>query len=214
MNLLEIKALEFAHSENDKYNFDFNLPAGKILALSGSSGSGKSTLLDLIAGFLRPHSGRIIVGGKDVTFAHPSKRQVSILFQKNNLFEHLTVLQNICLGLNPLTRATSEQINMASAMLEKIDLAEFGERPTHTLSGGQMQRVALAREMLRQSKIFLLDEPFNGLDDDSQTSMLPLLQQAVTQKDRSIIIVTHDMQSIADIIDMKGEIKAGSFHWR
>ncbi len=213
MNLLEIKALKFAHSNQTNFEFNFELPAGKILALGGSSGSGKSTLLDLIAGFLQAQSGQIVLDGKDITNAHPSKRQISILFQSGNIFEHLSVFENICLGLNPNTRATSDQQKQAERMLEEIDLAGLGPRPTHTLSGGQKQRVALAREIMRPSKLVLLDEPFTGLDVENQQAMLPLLKRVVENNERSIILVTHDVESLEGIVDCHGQIDNAKFNW-
>ena len=213
MSLLKISALKFAHSNQMDFEFDFELPAGKILALGGKSGSGKSTLLDLIAGFLQAQSGQIVLDGKDITHAHPSKRQVSILFQSGNIFEHLSVLDNICLGLNPNTRANSDEKNQAQHMLEEIGLADFGPRPTYTLSGGQKQRVALAREIMCPSKLVLLDEPFTGLDTENQKAMLPLLKQVVENNERSIILVTHDIESVKGIVDCHAHISNAKFNW-
>ena len=213
MNLLEIITLKFAHSNQPNFEFDFELPAGKIIALGGKSGSGKSTLLDLIAGFLQAQSGQIILAGTDITNAHPSKRQTSVLFQSGNIFDHLSVFENICLGLNPNTRATTDQQKQAARMLEEIDLAGFGPRPTHTLSGGQKQRVALAREIMRPSKLVLLDEPFTGLDAENQKAMLPLLKRVVENNQRSIILVTHDIESLEGIVDLHAQISNGKFNW-
>ena len=213
MKLLEIDTLKFSYDAQNKFEFDLQLSSGKIMVLQGKSGSGKSTLLDLIGGFLQPTSGTIVLGGHDITHLQPSARQVSVLFQKNNVFEHLSVINNVCLALNTTTRPSVEQKNMARKMLDKVGMAQYSTRRAHTLSGGQMQRVALAREMLRPSKLMLLDEPFNGLDDENLNAILPLLQSVIADNQRSIILVTHDLQSVEKIADCIAQIRDGRIHW-
>lgn len=209
MNLLELDNLNFSYPSADAsaYHFDMQLEAGKILAIVGKSGAGKSTFLDLVAGFLAPASGSIKIDGHDITHEPPSNRQVSILFQKNNLFEHLSVLSNACFGLNPISAPTSAQKEKASHMLESVGLKGYENLIAASLSGGEIQRVALAREMLRDTRIILLDEPFNGLDDATRISILPLFRQAVEGANRSIIMVTHDLPDIEGIIDQAAKIE-------
>ncbi len=195
MSFFQIKDLVFSHKDSEtqnSYHFNLTLQSGEILTLGGMSGAGKSTLLDLVAGFLQPASGSILLDGTEITHLAPAFRSVSILFQKNNLFEHLSVLQNVCLGINSKTKPTTHQKNLASQMLEKTGLGGYEARPAHSLSGGQMQRVALARELLRNSKLLLLDEPFSGLDDATKSEIVPLLKEIVESKDRAIILVSHD----------------------
>ena len=213
MTLLNLIDLRFSYpgANTQTYNFDLELNIGEILAVSGKSGSGKSTLLDLIAGFQLPLSGQIILDGNDITQLSPSKRRISMLFQKYNLFEHITVLENICLGLNPNSSPTASDKQKAMDILSQVGLENFEHRRANTLSGGQMQRTALARELLRDSALILLDEPFNGLDEETRNIMLPLLKTAVAHKNRSIILVTHDLGSVRDIIDGAGEVKQGEF---
>jgi thiamine transport system ATP-binding protein len=214
LNWLELRDLQFSYAGADDVAYDFNLQigVGAILAIVGKSGSGKSTLLDLIAGFLKPASGNIFLNGHEMTHLPPSNRQISILFQKNNLFEHLTVMQNVCLGLNPNSVPTRAQIVRATKMLRRVGLENFENRRATTLSGGQKQRVALARELLRQSSLILLDEPFSGLDEETRDIMLPLLKHAVSTAKRSIILVTHDLQSVEGIVDHVGEISNGGLN--
>ena len=227
MTWLEITNLQFSHigsknirsngalrdiAPNISYNFDLTLPAGKILALGGRSGVGKSTLLDLIAGFLQPVAGQIILDGHNITTLSPSRRQISLLFQKNNLFEHLTIMENICLGLNPNSSPTHDDITIVTQMISDVGLKGFETRRAGTLSGGQMQRTALARELLRDTKLILLDEPFNGLDEETRQIMLPLLLTAVNDQKRSIILVTHDLQSIAKITNFCAIVEDGKIH--
>jgi thiamine transport system ATP-binding protein len=214
LNWLELRDLQFSYAGADDEAYDFNLQmgVGAILAIVGKSGSGKSTLLDLIAGFLKPASGNIFLNGHEITHLPPSKRQISILFQKYNLFEHLAVMQNVCLGLNPNSVPTRTQIERATKMLRRVGLGNFENRRATTLSGGQKQRVALARELLRQSSLILLDEPFSGMDEETRDIMLPLLKHAVNTAKRSIILVTHDLQSVEGIVDHVGEISSGGLN--
>lgn len=210
MSFLHINDLEFSYpNSTQNYQFNLSLEAGKILALTGRSGTGKSTLLDLIAGFQHPSAGQIVLDGVDIISLSPANRQVSILFQKNNLFEHLSVLENVCLAINPNSKPTAKQVRQANLMLEKVEMAGFAYQQADQLSGGQMQRVALARELLRNSKLLLLDEPFNGLDEETQEIILPLLNNAVKAADRSIILVTHDLDSVSDIVDRVVELRSG-----
>jgi len=224
LTLLEVENVRFSYQLNHKsgqgpdlgpiFEFDLQLDAGKIFAITGRSGSGKSTLLDLLAGFLKPVEGMIVLDDHDITNKIPSERQISILFQKNNLFEHLNVLDNVCLGLSPNKRPTKIQKQEAMRMISRVGLQHFENRTISTLSGGQMQRTALARELLRQTKLILLDEPFNGLDEESREVMMVILKQAVRERQCSIILVTHDVQSIRSIVDVLAEVKDGKLQFR
>lgn len=213
--MLKISNLQFSRVEDIdmKYQFDLVLEPGKIMAVTGRSGAGKSTLLDLIAGFLQPAGGEIILDNNNITNLAPHKRNTSILFQKNNLFEHLSALDNICLGLSPNSRPTSQQTQLARDMLSKVELSGYENRRASTLSGGQMQRVALAREILRKSKLILLDEPFTGLDEETRQIMASILRQSVEKSDRTIILVTHDLDAVTQIVDCTGEVRAGHLNF-
>jgi thiamine transport system ATP-binding protein len=224
LTLLEVENIRFSYQLSHKsgqgsdfgpiFEFDLQLDAGKIFAITGRSGSGKSTLLDLLAGFLKPVEGMIVLDDHDITNKIPSERQISILFQKNNLFEHLNVLDNVCLGLSPNKRPTKIQKQEAMRMISRVGLQHFENRTISTLSGGQMQRTALARELLRQTKLILLDEPFTGLDEESREVMMVILKQAVRERQCSIILVTHDVQSIRSIIDILAEVKDGKLQYK
>jgi len=219
LTLLSVENIRFSYQNSDEdrldadltpvFEFDLQLDAGKILAITGRSGSGKSTLLDLLAGFLKPIEGTIILDNHDITDKIPSERQISVLFQKNNLFEHLNVLDNVCLGLSPNKSPSNSQKQQAMQMISRVGLLHFESRAVSTLSGGQMQRTALARELLRQTRLILLDEPFNGLDEKSREVMMDILKQVVGERQCSVILVTHDVQSISAIVDVVAEVKAG-----
>ncbi len=142
---------------------DTTLPEGGITALMGASGSGKSTILSAIAGFLAPASGRIRVGGRDVTDLAPGARPVSVLFQDNNLFPHLDIDRNVGLGLRPDLRLDKQQMEARARVLERVGLSGMGDRLPRELSGGQQSRAALARALLSGRPWLLLDEPFSAL---------------------------------------------------
>lgn len=168
---------------------DLTVPAGRH-AVIGASGSGKSTLLALVAGFLAPTQGRLLWDGKDITAVPPGKRPVSILFQHNNLFPHLSVKQNIGMGLCPDLRLDRAQQARVAQVLDHVGLSGMGERRPDALSGGQQSRVALARVLLRARPLLLLDEPFAALGPALKAEMLALLAQIAA--DTSVLMVTHD----------------------
>ncbi len=190
--MLEVKDIYF-HYEKQKqdYRYDFSLGKGEIIAISGVSGAGKSTLLDLIAGFLMPNKGEINLNDQDILSLPPEKRPVSILFQNDNLFEHLSVNKNIALGVLGNENSNENQAAISNA-LKDVGLENFGNQLASKLSGGQKQRVALARTLLRNRPILLLDEPFTGLDEKTAKDMQALLKKLVKQHKWHAIIVTHN----------------------
>ena len=171
---------------------DFSINSGARVAVMGPSGAGKSSLLLAIAGFIAPTSGRILWGEQDLTPLDPSQRPVSMLFQDQNLFPHLTLLQNVVLGLTAGRRASAEQIAKAEKALAQVGLAGFGSRRPAQVSGGQMGRAALARVLLQARPVLLLDEPFSALDSDLRHQMLHLVMQVAAQTGATVLMVTHD----------------------
>ncbi len=197
--MLEIDNVRFQYDNKDsdkqEYCYNLSLKRGEIIGIFGASGSGKSTLLDLIAGFLTPKSGEIRLDGKIINNIDPSIRPVSILFQSDNLFEHLSVEKNLLLGLEDKKNA-KEKIKIA---LENVKLSDLEKRRANNLSGGQKQRVALARTLLRNKPILLLDEPFAALDEKTADNMQILLKKLVKQHNWHVIIVTHHQRDIAKL---------------
>jgi thiamine transport system ATP-binding protein len=163
-----------------------------IVAVIGPSGAGKSTFLSALAGFLRPVEGRISWDGKDFTEASPGDRPISILFQDNNLFPHLTVAQNIGLALGPRLRLSPTDRNRVEAALEATGLSGLGARRPADLSGGQQSRAALARTLLSDRPIVLLDEPFAALGPALKDEMLDRVAATLGTPGRLILMVTHD----------------------
>ena len=171
---------------------DFTLDPGGRYALIGPSGAGKSTLLLAMAGFVVPSAGRITWAGRDLAPLAPGERPVSILFQDQNLFGHLSVAQNLGLGLSPKLRLSAADRRAIEAALDRVGLAGFGARRPGDLSGGEQGRVALARVLLRARPILLLDEPFAALGPAMKTDMLALVRAIGAETGASIVMVTHD----------------------
>ncbi len=196
--MLTLEKLTYLY-EHLPMRFDLHIQPGERVAVLGPSGAGKSTLLSLIAGFLPAASGRLLLAGEDHTATPPAKRPVSMLFQENNLFAHLTVAQNIGLGLNPGLRLNGEQKRQLAQIAAQVGLEEHLQRLPSQLSGGQRQRAALSRCLVRQRPILLLDEPFSALDPALRSEMLQLLQNVCHQRQLTLLMVSHNLDDAARI---------------
>jgi thiamine transport system ATP-binding protein len=171
---------------------DWAVEPGARVAVMGPSGAGKSTLLMAVAGFLAPAAGRILWQGRDMAGQAPGKRPVSMLFQDQNLFPHLTLAQNLGLGLSPRLRLTSADDAQIAAALDRVGLAGMGARRPAELSGGQAGRAALARALLRARPMLLLDEPFAALGPAMKADMLALVAGIAAETGALVLMVTHD----------------------
>tara|TARA_R110002049_G_scaffold288173_1_gene470527 strand:- start:539 stop:1225 length:687 start_codon:yes stop_codon:yes gene_type:complete len=178
---------------------DVSIPLGKITALMGPSGAGKSTFLAATAGFFAVDSGRINFDGHHIEGLAPAKRPVSILFQDNNLFPHLTVLQNVGLGLHPVVKLTAAETQQVMNVLTDVGLSGLAHRKPAALSGGQQSRAALARVLIAARPIVLLDEPFAALGPGLKDEMLDLVKAQLDG--RTVIMVTHDPADAKRIAD-------------
>lgn len=199
---VELDQVTFSYGESTMV-FDLSIAASEIVAIMGPSGSGKSTLLNLVAGFEQPSSGRILVGGVDVTRAGPAERPVSMVFQENNLFAHLNAERNVGLGRSPSLRLSREdRADIADALL-RTGLAGKESRLPGELSGGERQRVALSRVLVRDRPVLLLDEPFASLGPALRREMLELVRTLHAERAMTVLMVTHhpdDAQALADRI--------------
>ncbi|WP_039057469.1 thiamine ABC transporter ATP-binding protein ThiQ [Enterobacter sp. Bisph1] len=193
--------------------FSLSVTQGELLAVLGPSGAGKSTLLNLIAGFLTPASGSIIIEGAPHTDTPPSQRPVSMLFQENNLFTHLTVRQNIGLGLNPGLKLNAEQQHQLQQIAVTMGLESLLDRLPAQLSGGQRQRVALARCLVRQQPVLLLDEPFSALDPALRQEMLTLVKAVCRQQRLTLLMVSHSVEDAARIAERSLVVADGRIAW-
>jgi thiamine transport system ATP-binding protein len=177
--------------EDMRMQFDLQVQDGEFLALIGPSGAGKSTLLALIAGFERAETGRILIGGRDVTHQHPSLRPVTMLFQDHNLFAHLDAAANVGLGIHPGLKLTAADRARVEAALEQVGLKDLGRRLPSQLSGGERQRVALARSLVRDRPVLLLDEPFAALGPALRREMLDLVRALQAARSLTVLLVSH-----------------------
>lgn len=180
---------------------DWSAQAGERIALIGPSGAGKSTLLSAIAGFFAPKQGAITWERKNILALPAGERPLSILFQDQNLFPHLSIAQNVGLGLRPDLKLSKDQKLRIEETLEKLGLAGMGPRKPAQLSGGQASRVALARVMLRDRPLLLLDEPFSALGPAMKDEMLELLKSFTEAAGTLTLMVTHDPEDARHFAD-------------
>ncbi|MEM7073099.1 MAG: ATP-binding cassette domain-containing protein [Pseudomonadota bacterium] len=178
---------------------DLCLESGQHLALFGPSGGGKSTLLDLIAGFVPQDQGEVRIQGRIMTGLAPHLRPVSILFQEQNLFGHLTALQNVMLGMHQRTQKTKTTQSIGLQALNQVELYHYRDKLPHQLSGGQRQRVALARALTRSDPLLMLDESFNALGPGQRLQMVQLVAKLAEREHMTVIYSGHDPLELRDL---------------
>ena len=193
--------------------FTLSVQRGERIAVLGPSGAGKSTLLNLIAGFLPPASGSIVIDGEPHTATPPARRPVSMLFQENNLFNHLTIRQNIGLGLHPGLKLSAGQNASLLAIAEQMGIDSLLERLPGELSGGQRQRAALARCLVREQPVLLLDEPFSALDPALRQEMLILVAEVCQRRSLTLLMVSHSVEDAARIAPRSLVVADGRIAW-
>lgn len=179
--------------QRELFRFDLEIKRGQIVSLMGPSGAGKSTLLALVAGFINPDHGDILVDSESIVRKEPYQRPFSMLFQEHNLFAHLSVRDNIGLGLHPGLKLTADQKLLVEQAAKQVGVAEYLDRLPEHLSGGQRQRVALARCFVQPHPMWLLDEPFSALDPVLREEMLTLVKQLAAERGITVLMVTHHL---------------------
>lgn len=190
-------------------NVSLYIRDGEFLTLLGPSGCGKTTLLRIIAGFITPTSGEVIIDGVNMNGVPPHKRQVNTVFQKYALFPHLNVFDNIAFGLK-LKRTPKAQIEeKVNAMLKLVNLEGYGKRWIDQLSGGQQQRIAIARALVNEPKVLLLDEPLGALDLKLRQEMQIELKRMQQQLGITFVFVTHDQEEALTMSDTIVVMKDG-----
>ena len=177
------------------------IPVGEFFSLLGPSGSGKTTCLRMIAGFERPTSGRILLGGRDVSGLPPYERDVNTVFQDYALFPHMTVGQNVGYGLMVRRVSKAERRRRVGEALEMVRLEGFVDRKPSQLSGGQRQRVALARSLVMRPSVLLLDEPLGALDLKLRQAMQIELKEIQGEVGLTFVYVTHDQEEALTMSD-------------
>ncbi len=194
--------LENMHVDLGGFTLDATLSVepGRKVAILGPSGAGKSTLLAAIGGY-QPASGRVLWSGADLSGKSPAQRPITTIFQDNNLFPHLTAAQNVGLGVRPDLRLSKGDAARVDEALNRVGLAGLGPRKPAALSGGQIARVALARALLRDQPLMLLDEPFGALGPALRDEMLGLVAALADETGATLLMVSHepgDARRIAD----------------
>ena len=206
--MLKINQLKYSY-KNQKFDFSININKGNILGIVGPSGSGKSTFLALLAGLIEPNSGEIIYNNQNITKKNINERPFKIIFQNNNLFNHLTVQQNIGIGIKTNLKFAKKEIDKIQQQAELFGIKTLVDKYPPQLSGGEIQRTALARIMLQSQPILLLDEPFTGLDPTLRQELYDKLLKLKEINKMTLLLVTHYPEDCLKIADKVALISDG-----
>lgn len=190
-------------------NVDLSLEKCEVVSILGSSGAGKTSLLRVIAGLIPTHAGKIILDGEDITKRPVHRRGVGLMFQDHALFPHLSVIDNVAFGLKMSGVPRSQRRERANDLLELVGLPGFGSRQVASLSGGEKQRVALARTLAPSPQLLLLDEPLGSLDRVLRDSLLPELAALISDLRLTVLFVTHDRSEAMAISDRVAVMEKG-----
>lgn len=193
-------------------NASLSIKSGARLAVIGPSGDGKSTFVSALGGFLSVQAGRIVLDGKDITSAAPDQRGMATLFQDSNLFPHLTLMQNVGLGLRPSLRLSSGEKARVEDALNRVGLVGMSERKPGEVSGGQQSRAALARVLVMAKPWLVLDEPFAALGPALRNEMLDVLTTILDQTGAGLIMVTHAPEDARRIAHQTILVEDGYVH--
>jgi iron(III) transport system ATP-binding protein len=212
-NILEISNLSHAYSKDSKSltGINLNILPGERVSILGPSGCGKSTLLRLIAGLERPSEGDIKIKGIEVSskksLVPPEKRNVGLVVQDKALFPHLSVYANICFGI----RKNKTKDDIASELLNLFKIEELKNKYPHEISGGEQQRVALARSLATNPDVLMLDEPFSALDKELKQNIYSEISAVFSEKKSTILLVTHDQIEAELMTERRLIMEKGSF---
>lgn len=182
-------------------NISFDIKEGELVCILGPSGCGKTTLLNIIGGFVSDFSGDVFLSDENINNIPPEKREIATVFQSYGLFTHKNVIDNVSYGLKLLKIDKNTRENRAKEMLEKVGLASYEKKKIKELSGGEQQRVAIARSMVLNPKLLLLDEPLSNLDVHLRDVMRKEIKRIQKQFGVTMIIVTHDQEDAFKLAD-------------
>jgi putative spermidine/putrescine transport system ATP-binding protein len=188
---------------------DLAVEQGEFVSLLGPSGCGKTTTLQMVAGFVRPAAGEILIEGQDLTRVPPNRRQIGIVFQSHALFPHMTVGQNVAFGLEMRRVPRAERERRVRRVLDQVHLASFIDRYPRQMSGGQQQRVALARALVIEPRLLLLDEPMSSLDAKLREDLQLEIRRLQRALGVTTILVTHDQNEAMALSDRVAVMRAG-----
>ena len=198
--MIKVKKLKYRF-ESTSFEFNFDLNSTDIVGVLGKSGSGKSTLFNLLAGFLNPNEGSIFFNKNDITFLKPPERNISILFQDHNNFNHLSIFENIILGIDPDMKQTQNNFKIVKDIMKKVSLNIDLQKKVSDLSGGEQQRVSIARCLLRKKSILLLDEPFNSLDPGLRKTLYEDVKNMSLTNQIMTLISSHLIEELETVTD-------------
>lgn len=201
--MLTLNRLTYQWPGSKPQKVDLEATTGQIILISGPSGIGKTTLFDIISGFHEPKSGSLMWNGENLLQKPPWVRPVSIMFQADNFFPHLSVRDNIMLGLNNSSEIATKMCNK----LEFLRVLSLLDRRTEQLSGGELQRVTLVRALMREKPILLLDEPFSALDKTMTENASDLIFKHTKETQSVTLIISHQDVSLHLNISHKIELK-------
>ena len=207
---LELKNL---HKRFDKEpvvdDLNLSLDKGELLCILGGSGCGKTTTLNMIGGFLPPDAGTIHLDGMEITHLPPERRPVATVFQSYGLFPHMTVLQNVIYGLKFKGYKKADAKKKGYEYLELVGLQDYANKRIHEISGGQQQRTALARALIVEPKLCLLDEPLSNLDAALRVKMRSELKTIQRELGITMVFVTHDQEEALLLSDKMAIMEQG-----
>ena len=186
-----------------------DIGAGELVALLGPSGCGKTTLLRIIAGFVQQTSGRVVIGERPIDDLPPHRREIGVVFQNYALFPHMSALDNVAYGLDARGVAKAEQQRKAREMLDLVQMGHLAARLPREMSGGQQQRIALARALAVGPRILLLDEPFGALDKNLRLDMQIEVKRLQRLAGITCVMVTHDQEEALSMSDRVAVINQG-----
>jgi|TARA_B100000524_G_scaffold97300_1_gene46277 thiamine transport system ATP-binding protein len=198
--MLKINKLKYK-IEKASFEFDFELKSSQLVGVIGKSGSGKSTLFNLLSGFLKPKEGSIYFSNINITNLKPFDRDISILFQDHNNFNHLTIFENIILGIDSDMKRTSNNLKLVRSIMKKVSLNIDLDKKVSNLSGGEQQRVSIARSLLRKKSILLLDEPFNSLDPGLRKILYEDIKTMSFSHKLITLISSHLIEELRNVTD-------------
>ena len=189
--MLSLNNVQFSWSIEEKFEFNISIKKGEVVTIEGPSGVGKSTLINLISGFLVPERGEILWLNKRIDNLQPNERPTSTIFQNNNLFEHLSCFDNVCLGVSSNLKISSREKENINSLFSELGITKIMERMPNEISGGQEARVSIIRALMTKKPILLLDEPVSSLDQETREETLKIIKNTSEKYNLTLVVVSH-----------------------
>lgn len=213
--VLENISMSYKNSSKSTIDFELNIEnltinQGELFTLIGESGCGKTSILRIIAGLEDASFGKVLLDDVDITSVQPEKRGIGMVFQKPLLFPHMSIFENLEFALKIKKISSNDIKKMIKEILIEMDLKGFESKYPRELSGGESQRVSLARSLLLEPKVLLMDEPFSALDVNTRLEMQKLVKRLHTSRHMTIVFVTHDLEEAFSLSDKVAIVNNGS----